>query len=73
MRKGSIWNLVQQSENPEAWNTAIEEASNCPLGRLVILDNVTGKAIEPELEKPIVIVEYPRSEQVLFGYAVPSR
>jgi CDGSH-type Zn-finger protein len=63
MRAGSVWNLVRQSENPEAWDTAIEEASNCPSGRLVILDNVTGKAIEPELEKSIVVVEYPpRSE-----------
>jgi len=59
MREGSIWNLVRQSKNPEAWDTAIEEACNCPSGRLVILDNVTGKAIEPELEKSIVFVEYP--------------
>jgi len=59
MREGSIWNLVRQSENPEAGDTAIEEACNCPSGRLVILDNVTGKAIEPELEKSIVFVEYP--------------
>lgn len=59
MRAGGIWNLVLQSENREARETAIEEACNCPSGRLVILDNATGKAIEPELEKSIVIIEYP--------------
>jgi hypothetical protein len=56
---GRIWNLVQQSENPEARDIAIEEAYNCPSGRLVIIDNATGKAIEPELEKSIVIEEGP--------------
>ena len=63
MRAGGIWKLVRQSENPEARDTAIEEACNCPSGRLRILDNVTGEAIEPEFEKSIVVVEYPpRSE-----------
>lgn len=54
---GKIWNLVQQPENSEARDIAIEEASNCPSGRLVIIDNATGKTIEPELEKSIVVVE----------------
>lgn len=59
MRAGGIWSLVKQSENKEARDTAIEEACNCPSGRLVIKDNETGKAIEPEFEKSIVIIEYP--------------
>ncbi|WP_157206054.1 CDGSH iron-sulfur domain-containing protein [Methanosarcina vacuolata] len=54
---GKIWNLVQQPENSEARDIAIEEASNCPSGRLVIIDNATGKTIDPELEKSIVVVE----------------
>jgi CDGSH-type Zn-finger protein len=58
-RAGRIWNLVQQSENPEALDIAIEEASNCPSGRLVIIDNATGKVIEPEYEKSIVVEEGP--------------
>ncbi len=61
IRAGGIWKLVRQSENPEARDTAIEEAINCPSGRLVILDNTTGKEIEPEFEKSIVVVEYPSS------------
>ncbi len=59
MRAGGIWNLVKQSENQEARDTAIEEACNCPSGRLVIKDNESGKVIEPEFEKSIVIIEYP--------------
>ncbi len=59
MRAGGIWNLVEQSDDPDARKTAIEEACNCPSGRLVITDNESGKAIEPEFEKSIVVVEYP--------------
>ena len=59
MRAGGIWNLTEQSDIPEAKDTAIEEAGNCPSGRLVIRDQETGKAIEPALEKSIVIIEYP--------------
>src|SRR5512136_313584 len=59
MRAGGIWSLVAQSDDQEAKDTAIEEACNCPSGRLVIRDDETGKAIEPVLEKSIVIIEYP--------------
>jgi hypothetical protein len=61
---GGIWNLTRQSGNREARAVAIEEAGNCPSGRLVVWDKKTGKAIEPEFEKSIVVIEYPpRSEQ----------
>ena len=59
MRAGGIWNLVKQSGNQEARDIAIEEACNCPSGRLVLKDNESGKEIEPLFEKSIVIVEYP--------------
>lgn len=63
VRAGGTWNLVR-SNNPEAREIAIEETCNCPSGRLVIIDNATGKAIEPEFEKSIVVVESPpRHEQ----------
>lgn len=63
MRAGGIWNLVEQSDDPEARDTAIEEACNCPSGRLVITDNERGKAIEPEFEKSIVVIEYPPRDE----------
>ncbi len=59
MRAGGIWNLVEQSDDQEARDIAIEEACNCPSGRLLITDNESGKAIEPEFEKSIVVIEYP--------------
>lgn len=59
MRAGGIWNLVRQSGNPAARDLAIEQAGNCPSGRLVVHENETEKPIEPELEKSIVIIEYP--------------
>jgi len=63
MRAGGIWNLTRHSDDPEARDTAIEEAGNCPSGRLVVWDRKTGEAIEPGFEKSIVVIEYPpRSE-----------
>ena len=59
MRAGGIWNLTEQSDIPEAREIAIEEACNCPSGRLVMKDRETGKTIEPDLEPSIVIIEYP--------------
>jgi CDGSH-type Zn-finger protein len=59
MRAGGIWNLTERSSNPEARDIAIEEASNCPSGRLVIRDLRSGELVEPVLEKSIVVIEYP--------------
>jgi CDGSH-type Zn-finger protein len=58
-RAGGIWNLTRQSDIPEAKEIAIEEACNCPSGRLVLTDRKSGKVIEPALEKSIVLIEYP--------------
>ena len=59
MRAGGIWGLTERSGNPEARAIAIEEACNCPSGRLVIRDRKTGLPIEPALEQSVVVVEYP--------------
>ncbi len=59
MRAGGIWNLTRNSGVPEAREIAVEEACNCPSGRLVVRDRKSGRAIEPELEKSIVLIEYP--------------
>ena len=59
MRAGGIWNLTGQSDIPEARDTAIEEACNCPSGRLVLRDLRSGETVEPVLEKSIVVIEYP--------------
>jgi CDGSH-type Zn-finger protein len=58
-RAGGIWDLVQKPDTPEAKGIAIEEAGNCPSGRLVVWDK-QGKAIEPKFDPSIVLVEDPQ-------------
>ena len=55
-RAGGTWTLTEQSGNPDARQKAIEEAGDCPSGRLVVWDK-DGKAIEPDLEPSIGLVE----------------
>lgn len=59
-RAGGTWNLTQYSDTPEARRIAIEEAADCPSGRLVVWDT-DGNLIEPELEPSIDLVEDPYS------------
>ena len=54
--KGKIWNLVKL-DNPEAREIVKHEAAHCPAGRLVIWDKKTGKAIEPEFEPSLGLIE----------------
>jgi CDGSH-type Zn-finger protein len=55
-RAGGIWELTQQSSDPDARQTAIEEACDCPSGRLVVWDK-DGKAIEPDFEPSIGLIQ----------------
>lgn len=59
-RKGGIWNLIPNSSDSEARKTAIEEACDCPSGRLVVEDKQTGKAYEPPFEQSIGLIEDPQ-------------
>jgi CDGSH-type Zn-finger protein len=59
-RAGQIWNLIPRSDNSEAKRIAVEEAGDCPSGRLVVWDKKTGRAIEPEFERSIGLVEDPQ-------------
>ena len=43
MRAGGIWELTRHSGVPKAKETAIEEACNCPSGRLVVRNRKTGE------------------------------
>lgn len=63
MRAGGIWDLITQSNVPDAKDTAVEEACNCPSGRLVVRDRKTGEPIEPNLERSIVVIECPAKEE----------
>ncbi|HEX4120626.1 MAG TPA: CDGSH iron-sulfur domain-containing protein [Verrucomicrobiae bacterium] len=55
--KGSVWNLVQQADDPETRKLVEHEAGHCPSGRLVVWDRETGKAIEPKFEPSLGLIE----------------
>lgn len=54
-RAGGTWKLVEDSADPIARKTAIEEACECPSGRLVAWDK-DGHAIEPAFEPSVGLV-----------------
>lgn len=55
-RAGNIWNLVVHSDTPEYKEIAIQEASDCPSGRLVLRDNEEN-SLEPVFEHSIAVTE----------------
>jgi CDGSH-type Zn-finger protein len=57
-RAGGVWALTQDSQNPESKKIAVEEACECPSGRLVACDKKTGKTIEPKLDPSIGVPNY---------------
>jgi len=58
-RGKGVWQLTRESDNPKAKETAIQEAKDCPAGRLVMYDRKTGKPLEPDLKPSISLVEDP--------------
>ena len=60
-RNSGIWKLTEQSDDPDAKRIAIEEAGNCPSGRLVIWGK-DGKAIEPEFAPSLILVQDPQED-----------
>lgn len=56
---GKIWNLIEQTDDPEARQLVIREANHCPAGRLVVHDKRTGKEVEHKLPPSIGIIEDP--------------
>ena len=59
-REGEIWNLIPRTNEPRAKQVAIEEARDCPSGRLVVYDKKSNQPIEPTLEKSIGLIEDPQ-------------
>jgi CDGSH-type Zn-finger protein len=58
-RAGGIWNLIPKSDDPALKKTAVEEACDCPSGRLVVFDKKAQQIIEAELRKSIGLIEDP--------------
>jgi CDGSH-type Zn-finger protein len=57
LRAGDVWTLVERSDDPECRRIAVEEACDCPSGRLVAVDKATGAPIEPVFEPSISVTE----------------
>jgi len=58
---GKVWGLVEKSNNPKLREEAIQGAGDCPSGRLTAYDK-TGKAIEPEFEPAVEILQDPENK-----------
>jgi CDGSH-type Zn-finger protein len=61
-RGGGIWELTHHSGDPKARGLAIEEACQCPSGRLVECDKKTGRVFEKELKQSISLIEDPQNK-----------
>lgn len=60
--KGGTWRLTLRSGDPEKRKTAIQQACDCPSGRLVAYDKKTGRPIEPKFSPALSLVEDPQAE-----------
>jgi len=58
-RGGDIWPQIPKSDDPKLKQNAVRNACDCPSGRLVVIDKVSGKMIESSLEKSIGLIEEP--------------
>jgi CDGSH-type Zn-finger protein len=58
---GGAWSLTENSYDPKAKRMAIQEACNCPSGRLVAVDKKSGKDIEPEFQPSLSLIEDPQA------------
>jgi len=61
-RDGDAWTLTEKSQDPNCKKTAIEEACDCPSGRLIARDPKTGEPFEPEFAEAIGIIENPHTK-----------
>lgn len=60
LREGGTWALTRKSADPRAKQTAIEEACECPSGRLVAWEG--DQPIEPEFEPSIALIRDVRAK-----------
>lgn len=56
-RAGGTWQLTATSDNSKNRKTALQQAGNCPSGRLVTWDKKSGQPIEPKFKPSLSLVE----------------
>ena len=59
---GSVWNLVEMSDQRPAREHFLRQTCDCPSGRLVAWDKATGKPVEPHYERSINLVQDPAND-----------
>lgn len=55
--RGGAWELTKRSDDPEARELALREASMCPGGRLTVHDTASGKPYEYRFEPNLGLIE----------------
>ncbi len=56
---GSIWNLIEQTDDADAVEKVKHQAGHCPSGRLVVWDKATRERYEPAFEPSLGLVQDP--------------
>src|SRR5438445_7153079 len=56
---GSIWNLIEQTDDPDAQEKVKHQSGHCPSRRLVVWDKATRQPYEPVFEPSIGLVQDP--------------
>jgi len=56
-RAGDTWTLTEHSDDPISKEIAIQEACDCPSGRLIAWEKGSGEPYEPKFEPSISVVE----------------
>jgi CDGSH-type Zn-finger protein len=56
---GTIWKLIERTDEGEVRGIVAHEATHCPSGRLVVRDHATGEVVEPAIAPSISLVEDP--------------
>ncbi len=56
---GNVWELTRNSDEPILREEAVNDARNCPAGRLIAWDKETIEPNEPVFEPSIVIIQDP--------------
>jgi CDGSH-type Zn-finger protein len=56
---GDVWHLMKKASTEEDKELMQREATHCPSGRLLLVNDATGEIYEPELDPSIGIIEDP--------------
>jgi CDGSH-type Zn-finger protein len=59
---GKVWNQVARTDDPHVRKTFLRQVGNCPSGRLVAVDKVTGSPMKRNLPVSIGLVEDPEEQ-----------